>query len=139
MTPKEYAGVFIARRDAEVLRVNGKKPGEGEKPAEKPQGGEQPEEKPPERQPPAPKPERTPPDEGGPAPPEGAPGEAKPAAEKTPTTPVEDRQLSRAIDVLRMLPLVQQFSGPPVTAQTAPPVEKPAPESAPEAVPSPAK
>jgi carboxyl-terminal processing protease len=124
MTPVEYAAVFRARRDSEVLRVNGKKhegeaggrapaPEGGEKPAPEgtqeksaPEGGQK--ARPPEsgnvKPQPVPQPQGQMDEEGEPVP-SAAPGEARKAE-----APVEDRQLSRAIDVLRMLPVIEKFS-----------------------------
>ena len=104
MTLQEYAAVVRARRDSDVLRVNGKElngaPSSPETPEEKPEGepqgnGQKP--------------------NGGEPPPDGAEGEGTPgaaqaAAAETPAKAPTDRQLDRAVDVLRMLPLVKKFS-----------------------------
>jgi carboxyl-terminal processing protease len=104
MTLEEYAAVILSRRDSEVLRVNGN----GDRPGgngknnvvpEKDNGAD-------------PVPELK--DQGSTdeSPKEIAPEPAKPkvASDDDAKEPVVDRQLDRAIDVLRMLPLVKQFS-----------------------------
>lgn len=84
MTPQEYADVFVGWRNAEVLHGNGKNKDTAAAGSETaPKSSEK----------------------------AGLPlsiaqaGEKKPEAKK----PVEDRQMSRAIDVLRMMPLVKRF------------------------------
>ncbi|MBN2583866.1 MAG: S41 family peptidase [Planctomycetes bacterium] len=103
MTPKEYADVFIARRDSEVIRTNGKKAnGHGEESEEGSENGEGTDGQS--------KPlSKTPGDDDGETPPDF--GEINPdeSQKESDTTEVVDRQLQRAVDVLRMWPLLKKF------------------------------
>lgn len=103
MTLEEYGKVILSRRDSEVLRVNGERQdGKGKgnaAPDDKDDGADSvPESK----------------DQGstGKAPKEIASQTAgeRATGNDTAKEPVVDRQLDRAIDVLRMLPLVTKFS-----------------------------
>jgi carboxyl-terminal processing protease len=103
MTPLEYVGIIRARQDADVIHDNGDKEPKGEpskidEPEKDKPGAEKPksESKPPES------------DKKGDesAPPDAAPG-APP--ETKPATPVVDRQLQRALDVLRSMDVIEKY------------------------------
>lgn len=103
MTPQEYADVFVGWRNAEILHGNGKNKDSAATP-----GSES-----------APKSS----EKAGSAP-TGLPLSIAQAGEKKPEPkkPVEDRQMSRAVDVLRMMPLIKRFeesSAAPVVAEKA--------------------
>ena len=100
MTAKEYADVFIARRESEVIRVNGKGKGDAGEP-EQPEGDSEEEKKAPEGR-------------GDEAPP-GVKIEGKDQGTET-KTKTEDRQLARAVDVLKMWPMLKQFGKKPAVA-----------------------
>ncbi len=103
MTPEEYVGMIRARQEADVIHDNGDK-----KPKDEPSKTDEPKKDEPGAR--KPKSESPPPgsekkgDES--APPAGAPGatpEAKPAK------PVVDRQLQRALDVLRSMDVIEKY------------------------------
>ncbi len=88
LTPQEYVGILRARQESEIIRGNG------------PEGSEEGTEVPPV---PAPSPE-----EEGPAAPPG-PG-ARPEGAAAPR-PAVDRQLDRALDLLRSLEVIKKYLG----------------------------
>jgi len=103
MTPLEYVGIIRARQEADVIHDNGNKEPKGEpsktdEPKKDKPGAEKPksESRPPESEKKG--------DES--APPDGTPG-AAPEAE--PDTPVVDRQLQRALDVLRSMDVIEKY------------------------------
>ncbi|NIA21314.1 MAG: PDZ domain-containing protein [Anaerolineaceae bacterium] len=95
MTPREYADVFMARRESEVIHGNGKKTDDGEPEQPKDEGREEK------------KKEDTPESRDDQAPP-GSVTESEDQGDQADKTPV-DRQLDRAIDVLKMWPKLKQF------------------------------
>jgi len=124
MSLAEYADVFRARRDSEILRVNGKAQNgdsdeqappkdEGDRAEPKDNGGAG-------AEPDGTGGDVTPKGDGsdanGVGEPELPPDLGGPAADKK---PVEDKQLARAIDVLKMLPVVKRFGQDQPAAQAA--------------------
>ncbi len=99
MTPQEYLEVFRARRESDVLKGNGNN---AEEPSEETEDDvEMHEGLPPEEGPDAEKGEEEGPGAGV--------GQEGAAEEQKGMLVAKDRQLARAIDVLRMLPVVQKF------------------------------
>jgi len=105
LTPEEYVAIMRARQEAEVIRNNGDK---------EPKGGSSKTEDPKKEGPGAAKPKSEPP----PPRPEiekrldepGLPDEAPGAApEAGPAKPVVDRQLERALDVLRSMDVIEKY------------------------------
>jgi carboxyl-terminal processing protease len=134
MTPEDYIGILRARMDAEVIHrgVNDAKP-DGAKPDASKAGPAKPDATKPDKpkadapkadkpKAEAPKPDKPRPE--GPAMPdleEGAPGDA--AAAK-PAKPGEDKQLQRAIDVLRSMDVIEKYlKKEPVKAEQPKPAE----------------
>jgi carboxyl-terminal processing protease len=112
MTPQEYADVFIGWRNADVLHTNGKNKDNATARPASPQGENAPKSN-----------EKA----GGPD--AGSPPLAQTAEKKTDQAkkPAEDRQLSRAVDVLRMMPVLAHFIGAgaaPIVAGKNVPAEK---------------
>jgi len=112
MSPAEYAEVFKARRDSEVLRVNGKELNGAAHKVEPPKddggAGDEPKDNGGTGTEPDTHGGNAAPKSDGTGEPELSPAEDV-AAAKAETKPAEDRQLSRAVDVLKMLPVVKRF------------------------------
>jgi len=126
MSLAEYAEVFRARRDSEILRVNGKETNGKHDEAAPPKdngGGVEPKDNGGDG--------AEPKDNGGDARPNGdgtdtdgtGEPELSPADDlgglKAESKPAEDKQLARAIDVLRMLPIVKRFGDAQPAVQAA--------------------
>jgi carboxyl-terminal processing protease len=106
MTPKEYAEVFIARRNSEVIHTNGKT--NGQKQNDKGDAGHDDGTVPP--------PSKSPDDIRSQTRP-GRQGNLADDGVADASSEVVDRQLQRAIDVLRMWPLLKRFEVKQAVAQ----------------------
>jgi len=103
MTPVEYVGIIRARQAADVIHNdNGRKPN-GEPPKTDEPKKDEPGPETPKPEPPSPGSEKKGDDSALPT---GAPDAA---AEETPAQPVVDRQLQRALDVLRSMDVIEKY------------------------------
>jgi len=151
MTPEEYVGILRHRQEAEVLHRGESAPkpeGQTSPDAAKPDAtkSEKPETKPKSEAPP-----KAPPPKGGKSAPEtptpdaaprteppvmpdldapGAPPRGEEAAGPKPLKPSEDRQLQRALDILRSMDIVEKYLKHEPPARPEPPKAPPAAKKA---------
>jgi len=129
MTPVEYVGLLRSRQEAEVIRVNGDKPPadkatKEEPKKDEPKKDETKKDEPKKEAPKADEPKKEPPAADTPKPgaampadleeglddmPAGKPGEAATGTDAKKAKPVVDKQLERALDVLRSMEVIEKY------------------------------